>query len=226
MTGIIIQARMGSKRFPNKMVMPLSGIPIIDWVVRRVKKVKLADKIILATSNQAENDILVNRAIGYGMDIFRGDENDVLGRFTSAATDFELDTILRVCGDNPLSCPEEIDKLIAFYREVEPDYAFNGVPKMGNRYPDGLGAEITSYRILESLNDKVIDIDEREHVFLHIWRNSGDYMIKTFPAADSIAYTEIRLDVDTPDDLDYLESFDFHIEDSATKIIRKVIHDR
>ena len=114
MTGIIIQARMGSKRFPNKMVMPLSGIPIIDWVVRRVKKVKLADKIILATSNQAENDILVNRAIGYGMDIFRGDENDVLGRFTSAATDFELDTILRVCGDNPLSCPEEIDKLIAF----------------------------------------------------------------------------------------------------------------
>jgi len=226
MTGIIIQARMGSRRFPDKMMALLHGIPIIEWVIRRTKRAKLADMVILATSIHKENDILEVKAHELGIEVFRGSEDDVLERFALAANTFQLETIVRVCADNPLVCPDELDKLIYFYREQHPDYAFNIIPKLDNRYPDGLGGEIVSNKILQELHQTVVLKEEREHFFNHIWNNAKHFTIATFKADAAIAHPEIRLDVNNHNDLDYLNGYEFDVQDTGTKIIRRIVNAR
>ena len=106
----IVQARMGSSRLPKKMMMDLAGEPLLHWVLSRVKKAKLLDSIILATSDGAIDDQLVELAQKLNVPVFRGSETDVLGRFLEAANVSKADHVIRVCGDNPLVAPEEIDR--------------------------------------------------------------------------------------------------------------------
>tara|TARA_B100002003_G_scaffold110306_1_gene102099 strand:- start:1569 stop:2261 length:693 start_codon:yes stop_codon:yes gene_type:complete len=221
-TGIIVQARMLSQRFPGKMMAKLNGNPVIDWVLYRLKKVAEAEVLILATSNNVENDILAARATGLDVSVFRGSEDDVLRRFTAAAEKFSLNKVVRVCADNPLVCPGEVGRLIEFFNPGEMDYAFNFVSKMYNKYPDGLGAEITTIEVLKDLDNKVIEDVEREHIFTHLWKHPDQYRIATFRAADEIAFPDIRLDVDTADDLARLNSFSFAIDDPAEVVIKKI----
>jgi spore coat polysaccharide biosynthesis protein SpsF len=226
MTGIIIQARMGSQRFPGKMMALLNSIPIIEWVMRRSMKARLTDTVILATSINRENDVLERKARELGVSVFRGSEDDVLERFAMAARAYGLQTVVRVCADNPLICPDELDNLITYFMENRPDYAFNVVSKFDNLYPDGLGGEIVSNGTLQALHEKVTLQEEREHIFNYIWNHSETYSIGTFKATPAIAYPDIKLDVNTEDDLKYLDSIPFDIGDGAEKIIRKVIHGR
>jgi len=114
-TVAIIQARMGSSRLPGKMMMELAGTPIIEWVVRRVQGAALLDDIIVATSDADIDDGLALIAKNLGVQVFRGSEANVLDRFIKAAEYCEADTIVRICADNPLIDPGEIDRLIKFY---------------------------------------------------------------------------------------------------------------
>ena len=114
----IVQARMGSSRLPGKMMMDLAGEPLLHWVLSRVKKAKLLDSIILATSDGAIDDQLVELAQKLNVPVFRGSETDVLGRFLEAANVSKADHVVRVCGDNPLIAPEEIDRLVEFFEKA------------------------------------------------------------------------------------------------------------
>ena len=220
--GIVVQARMSARRFPGKMIAEFNGHAVIDWVLYRLNKVRAADELILATSTNLENDVLVRKAKAHGVSVFQGSEDDVLGRFVDVSSHFGLDRVVRVCADNPLVCPGEIDKLIDFFDAKTMDYAFNGVPKMDNRYPDGLGAEITTADVLADMNRRVESRSEREHIFNYLWEHPDQYRIATFSADAAIALPNIRLDIDTRDDLDYLSAFVFTMDDPAAEIIRKI----
>ena len=63
----IIQARLGSKRFPKKMLSKLNGKSLIEWVIIRLSYSKSLDKIILATSTDNQNDELVNKIKTYNI---------------------------------------------------------------------------------------------------------------------------------------------------------------
>ena len=222
MIGIVIQARIGSTRFPNKMLAKLNGTSIIEWVICRTKRSTMVDRVILATADTRENDVLEQIAKRHNIGVFRGAEDDVLGRVLGAAKAFNLNTVVRVCADNPLVCPKEIDKLIRFFVKEKPDYAFNGIPKMGNNYPDGLGAEITSTCFIEKLDCLGTSLAEREHMFMHVWNNQERFVVATFKADPDIAFSDIRLDVDTETDFFALEKCGFNIGDNGAQIIEKV----
>ncbi len=136
-------------------MMDLAGEPLLHWVLSRVKKAKQVSSTMLATSDRAIDDPLVELAKKLNVPVFRGSETDVLGRFLEAANISKADHVVRVCGDNPLVAPEEIDRLVDFFEKalqagnniIDRLYAFNFASKMGNGYPDGFGAEILS-RIL------------------------------------------------------------------------------
>lgn len=213
-TVAIIQARMGSSRLPGKMLMDLCGYPILHWVLSRVKFARKADLVVLATTALPRDDALAELAAGLRISVWRGSETDVLGRFIEAAREAQADVVVRVCADNPLVAPEEIDRLIVFYRAslqqgVEPErlYAFNHIPALGNRYPDGLGAEILSRKLLEHLANRTQSPYDREHVTVYLWRHPGDYVIRPVPAPPEIAFPEVKLDVDTQEDLQRLRRF-------------------
>ena len=136
----IIQARMGSSRFPRKMIARLGPYTLIEWVFIRVNKTKNIDKVLLATSDLPRDDELVKIANKYNINVYRGSELDVLKRFYNAAYKNKAKTIIRICADNPFIDPIELDRLINFYNENECDYAFNHQNKLKSNYADGFGA--------------------------------------------------------------------------------------
>ena len=200
----LVQARMGSGRLPGKMMMDLAGRPVLEWVLRRVYQSKCLDQVLLATTTLPDDDTLVSLAEGLDVMVFRGSDSDVLHRFRAAAGKNEAMTVVRICADNPLVDPGEIDRVVKEYIEHQPDYAFNHVPKLNNGYPDGLGAEVFSRKLLEILDDTVIESFHRQHVTSYIWEHTDRFVIHATPwpsAFSSHPSFDVKLDIDTEHDL-------------------------
>ena len=202
----LIQARIGSRRFPGKMLRKLSGHPLIEWVLRRVQQSQNLDAVVLATTNLNDDDPLVEFSNGLNVPVYRGSENDVLGRFVEASKKFEGEIIVRICADNPFVAPEEIDRAVSFFLEGESDYVFNHIPQMNNRYPDGLGVEVMRAELLESMNALPLEPRHREHVTSYIWDHTLQFKLAPVPCPPEIQnYGEnVKLDIDTPADLERL----------------------
>jgi len=216
----IIQARMGSSRLPLKMLLSLHGKPIIEWVVKRVQKAKLLDDIVVAIPNTPQDDILANYLKKLNVHVFRGSEVDVLARFYFAAKEYKATDIVRICADNPLIDPMAIDDLIAFYQKEKGDYVYNHIPK-NNLYPDGFGAEITSFEHLEYMYLYAKEEKYREHCMSYIVDNPQKFHIKTFnPKDKNLHYPNLKFDIDTFEDYAYLANKDFDIDISAKELVK------
>lgn len=200
-TVAIVQARMGSSRFPGKMLASLGDHRIIDWVFHRTALARSVDAIVLATSNLPQDESLVNVAKNRGVPVFRGDERDVLDRFLGAARMMNAGIVVRVCADNPFIDPVEIDRLVEFFAGNECDYACNHLDRFGSGYADGFGAEIARVETLESVAREVRDTRYREHVTLYIVDHPDRFSLRAPKAPDSLAHPNLRFDVDTPQDL-------------------------
>ncbi len=216
---IIIQARVGAVRLPHKVMLPLHGFPIIEWVFRRVRRTKLADKVLVAIPETKENEELEKILKRLGAEIYRGNENDLVDRFYQAANLYEATHIIRVCADNPFISATEIDHLINFFFSENCDYAYNHLPR-NNSYPDGLGAEMVSFETLKTLHNEARLSDHREHIFNFIWTYPERFKIGTFSPEDHrLAHPELKLDVDTQLDYQRLQNLAVNINMEAHEIV-------
>ena len=195
---------MGSQRFPGKMMEFLGQYRILEWVLRRASRAAMLDRVVLATSSADDNRVLRELADDLSIATVCGSEDDVLSRFVLAAQEHGADHIVRVCADNPFVAPEEIDRLTRFYLDKNPDYAFNHIPKLGNMYPDGLGAEILSAALVRRVAASTTEASHREHVTAYLWDHLQEFRIETIPAPAEIAFPGVKLDVDTREDLERL----------------------
>lgn len=219
-TVAIIQARIGSTRLPNKMMLSLHGKPLIEWVVKRVEKSQLLDDIVVAIPVSKANDVLAKYIQEFGVKVFRGSENNVLNRFCESVKDMQATHIVRVCADNPLIDAVEIDNLIRFYKDNSCDYAFNHIPKE-NLYPDGLGAEIISFDLLKHLNDVVQTHRHKEHCLSYITDNKEKFVVKTFDPLDTnLHHPELKFDVDTFDDYYRLAMKDLDVDITSKDLVK------
>ena len=198
---VIVQARMGSERFPGKVLKKISDVSLIEWVIRRVKKSRKIKKIILATTKNKKDDVLKKIAIKNKVSIFRGESRDVLGRFYEAAKFSQCDVIIRVCADNPFIDFEQIDLLIKKFQSNNYDYVCNHQNRLNSNYADGFGAEIFSFLVLEELYCKAKKKSKREHVTKYIWDNIKKFKVLSVPAPDNLAYPKLKFDVNTLKDL-------------------------
>lgn len=197
---IIVQSRMTSTRLPGKVMMPVLDIPLLEHQIKRLRRVKLADGICVAcTQNQADQPIVeLSERLGVGL--YRGSEQDVLARHFEAASKFHADHILRVTSDCPLIDPVELDRLISAYFSTSPqvDYMSSGLTRS---YPRGMEAEIFSFAALKMAHDEALDNYEREHVTPFIYHTQP----KRFKL-DSFAFgqdqSHHRWTVDTQADFD------------------------
>lgn len=199
----LVQARMGSTRLPGKMMMDLSGRPVLAWVLERTGRASTLDRVVLCTTDDARDSPLAELAEEMGVDVFRGAENDVLGRFAAAASDFGAKTVVRICADNPLIAPEAIDIAVNAFAEMAADYVFNHVPGQGSDWPDGFGAEVLSAKALIALAEETTDPQYREHVTLALRQNPDRYRIASPSCPENWQVHEgnMRLDIDTIDDM-------------------------
>jgi spore coat polysaccharide biosynthesis protein SpsF len=221
-TAVVIQARLGSTRFPSKMLAKLGEYSVLEWVLHRVKKSTLIHDVILAIPDSESNLILESIGKKIGVNVYRGSETNVLARFQGAIRNFEIDNLVRVCADNPFIDPDEIDRLINFYFENNFEYACNHQNKLGSSYADGFGAEIVNSKVLLNLMDD-LSLHQREHVTTYIWDNLSEFRVGSLVAPMGLNYPNLRFDIDTPEDLEYLRklvNLGVNQESTAYEIIR------
>ena len=139
----IVQARMGSTRLPNKVMLPVSqGKTVIEILLLRLGQSKEVDKIVLATTTDICDRPLVEHVNELGYATFQGSENDVLDRYYQASVIYNPDIVVRITGDCPLVDPEIVDMIIKKYKSENVDYISNVDPPT---YPDGLDVEVFSF---------------------------------------------------------------------------------
>ncbi|MBM3805580.1 MAG: hypothetical protein FJW19_02885 [Actinobacteria bacterium] len=220
----VVQARIGSARFPGKMLENLGSANLLTWVLTRVSTAKRVDEVVLATSTSAQDDAIVELARSLGTTVFRGSETDVLDRFVKASHAAKADLVVRVCADNPFVAGEELDRLVDSHVSGQFDYSCNHQQRLNNRYVDGLGAEILSTGLLEKISGLAYQRSHREHVTSYIWDNPKDFAINAVQAPAELAYPEVKLDIDTIEDLallnEFVAKFAITPRSSAVEVVR------
>ena len=203
----VVQARMGSSRFPGKMMAKLGDQELMSWVLTRVCDAKELDQVVLATSTSGDDDQLVEVASNFKVMVVRGSQDDVLDRFVQASRESKADLVVRVCADNPFVAAEEIDRLVVAHKSGSFDYSCNHQQRLGNRYADGFGAEVVSTSLLNEISKLTTQTTHREHVTSYVWDNSAKFRIQAVMAPSDLAFPEIKLDIDTPEDVQKLNQF-------------------
>jgi len=195
----IIQARMGSSRFPGKVLEKIYGHSMIWHIVQRVKRAVTVEEIILATTDKSEDDVLIWEARKLDIAVFRGDEDDVLGRYYLASKIVSSDKICRITGDNPLIEPAFIDMAVARMSYSDEDYiSIDGCPL-------GTGVEVFKKKALSYSSKKAVKPYHREHVTPYIRENSKIFKIGQIDVPLHLFFPDLRLTVDTREDLMLIE---------------------
>lgn len=199
-TAIMIQARVGSRRFPKKVLSKIEGNPMIWHVLNRVKAIKPELQVILLTTTKSEDRVLLKIADDCGVGRFVGHTHDVLKRYHDCAKRYEIDTIIRITGDCPLIDPKLVKKMLSHYSKNKFDYVSNTILPT---FPDGLDTEIFSFKILKLMHEKAKLPSEREHVTAYIRNNP--HMFRIFNFVNTRNLSDLRWTVDERRDLEFVK---------------------
>jgi glutamate-1-semialdehyde 2,1-aminomutase len=203
-TVAIVQARMGSTRFPNKVMRTICDTPMIGLLLDRLANSNLIDQIVLATSEDPRNDSLAKYVCKLGFSVYRGSEDDVLDRYYHAAKEAGADSVVRITGDCPLVDPAIVDKAIAKLKKEDVDYVSNTSQLT---YPDGLDIEVFTFLALETAWKQAKAPQEREHVTPFI-RESGKFSLANL--VHDTDHSEERWTVDEPEDFEVIQKIFEH----------------
>ncbi|HYX27453.1 MAG TPA: glycosyltransferase family protein [Pyrinomonadaceae bacterium] len=201
---MILQARMGSTRLPGKSLLPLAGQPLVSRVIERVKRSKLVDQFVLATTGKPEDDPLSALASQAGIASFRGSENDLVDRYYQAAKKFSADLIVRVPADNPVPEAAEIDRIIKYHIESQNDFSSNYPDVFDNGYPDGIGAEVFGFAALHKVWETSNDPRNREHPHTNFYEHPDLFRLGTIECPAEFRRPDIILDVNTREQYEFL----------------------
>ena len=199
----IVQARMGSSRLPGKILLTGYDKPLLIHLVERIKKSKKIDKVIVATTNNKLDNIIFNLCKKNKIDVFRGEEKDVLTRYLTCAKKFKTSTIVRITSDCPLIDHQIIDDMLKKYEKGNYDFYGNTHPAT---FPDGYDIEIFSYEALKKSHFNVKNSFQREHVTPYIWDNPKKFLIGNYRNKKKNYQNHYRLTLDFIEDY-YVISF-------------------
>ncbi len=192
---------MRSTRSPGKAIAPLAGKPLLEHLLERVSSLAGPARVVLATSLDPANDVLCEIAERLDVAAFRGDEEDVLGRYLEVARKWNADHVVRVTGDNPLTDLPLIESLCLRQLEADADYTY--VP--GDALLMGILSEVISRRALETSHREGADRHRSELVTLYIKENPERFRIERAELPEELYRPEYRLTVDEPEDVVLME---------------------
>ena len=172
----IIQARLGSKRLPAKVLREVKGKPLLQHMIERLSTSKYLSKIVIATTTNPVDDSLESFAKTNNYLCYRGSEPDVLDRFYKSAIHFGAGTVARFCSDCPIIDPYYVDKVIEAFLENR-DTICLACNKMPFTFPDGFDVEICDMVTLETVWKNAKKKTEREHVFPYLYAHPERFPI-------------------------------------------------
>lgn len=232
MTGIIIQARCGSSRLPNKMVLPFyQNQSILSILLSRLKKKITSTPIIVATTTNPKDNLITAICKQHNIPYYRGSENDVLQRFIDAAEFYGLNKVIRICADNPFLALDDLQQLIETITTASDDYiAFvtsQGIPTIKTHY--GFWGAAVTLTTLNKIKGFTSEPSYHEHVTNFIYSHPELFQISYLPIPIEIETEPLRLTVDTEEDFKlqqqiFTEAVNHKIEfipENIVKIIKK-----
>ena len=183
---------MGSNRLPGKVMELLDEKnPSLYYTVSQIRNVKKLDKIIVATTNTKEDDIIFDFTKKMNIECFRGNEDDVLDRYYQCAKEYDLDIIIRITADCPLIDPQIVNKALNEFEIGKIDYIQNLDPRT---FPDGMDIEIFTFNILKEAWKNADLSSEREHVTPYFRNNEKKFNIKNFSHDKDLSHYRWTLD--------------------------------
>ena len=221
----ILQARMSSSRLPGKVGKEILGKPMLARQIERLLHARTIEKLVVATSTNAEDDAVAAIAASAGVECFRGSLDDVLDRFYQCALQYRPQWIIRLTGDCPLADWRIVDAVTDFAVSGSYDYASNAKE---TSFPDGLDVEVVRFDALETAWREAELKSDREHVLPFIHRQSERFSIGHFKYHEDLS--DMRWTVDEPTDLEFVRAVygelypgnpDFSFEDILHLIARK-----
>ena len=203
-----IEARMTSSRLPGKVMLPVLGVPMIGHLIRRLKAVPSIDEIVVATTINNADDALVDYSINEGARVFRGSEEDVMGRVLKAAESAKADVVVQITGDCPILDPDLVEQTIRiFKRNINVDFASNAY---FSSYPDGMDTTVLKFSALKASAEMTSDPLDREHVTRHIINHPELFRHVYLIAPPSLEWPGLGLTLDEPQDYELLKTLIEH----------------
>lgn len=226
-TGVIVQARMGSTRFKNKMTNPFyENEGMLYFLLSRLKQTGIDAKLVLAIPDTKENDVLESIGKRLHIAIYRGSENDVLQRFIGAAKEFQIENIVRVCADNPFLDTDSIKILFALLSESNTDYISfclsDHTPTIKTHY--GFWPEAVRLSALERVAESTIENLYREHVTNYIYTHPQQFTRHCIFIDPEIERASLRFTVDTQTDFESMQVLAQHFSKGQAITPGQVIH--
>lgn len=196
----ILQARMSSTRLPGKVLLPLSGAPMIERQIERIRRSEKISEILVATSTGEDDRAIVAHCTRIGVGSFRGHLTDVLDRYAEAARTRRPVNVIRLTGDCPLVDPGVIDDVVAYFESGNFDYASNTLEPT---FPDGLDTEVFTYAGLEKCWREARLPSEREHVTPYFYTHPELFRLGSYKS--TVNRSNLRWTVDEPADYDLVQ---------------------
>lgn len=203
---IVTQARVGSSRLPGKVLRKINNQSLLEIHLSRLKKSKLATKIIVATTFEKGVEQIIEIGRAMSVNVFQGSTDDVLDRFYQSVREFTPEYVVRVTSDCPLIDAELIDQVIELITDNNLDYGANILKEL---YPDGQDVEAFSFNALKKAWLETKLKSDREHVTPYIRRNTdfiGGNLFKAQNLDCAENYNQIRMTVDEQADFDAMET--------------------
>lgn len=192
MIALVLQARMGSNRYPGKMLADIAGKTLLERVMIRHEHI-LGGPQYLAIPDTPESDSMVPIAEARGWKFHRGSESDVLRRYADTIRHFDLQLVIRATGDNPLvdpDCVRKVAKLLPAYDVVHP-----------TAFPHGTAVEGATAAALLAADEEAREPREREHVMPWLYSHEARFRTAKFDSAWK-SLNHLRVTVDTAEDIE------------------------
>jgi spore coat polysaccharide biosynthesis protein SpsF len=200
--GVVVAARTSSTRLPGKALLPLQGLPMLTFLLRRLRSLQ-SGVVILATTDLPVDDELATLAAGENVGVFRGSASDLVARYVGAAMQFGLDTVARVTADCPFVDAELADWCVA--RASELDHFDLATTK--GQFPIGLDVEIYRAETMAMLNAEApLSAAHREHLTLYFYDHRDRFAVRPIDPPHDWCQSSRSLTVDTPGDYGYARS--------------------
>ena len=193
----VVQARVSSSRLPGKVLEDIGGVRALELVLKRLDDAVELGGTVLATSTDRSDDPVAELGAAGGVPVVRGPLDDVLERYRLAAAEHPCDAVVRITADCPLVDPDVVDLVVRRWREGRADYVANVIEP--RTYPKGLDVEVLSLAALTTAAEEALDPYDREHVTPYV-RSRPDRFAQARVAHEP-PYGEVRLTLDTPEDL-------------------------
>jgi len=193
----VLQARMSSRRLPGKVLMLINGKPMIYWQIKRVLKSTVINELVVATSTDKSDDVLVDYLESIGIKTHRGSLNNVFSRFVEIEKNYMPDRIIRLTADCPLIMPDLIDKIVNLQKESNSDYCSNTIIPT---FPDGLDTEVIKFGNFSKFDERDLTTEDLEHVTLVFHRNANK--LKCTNYFNKVDFSDYRWTVDDANDLE------------------------